>query len=553
MKTVLLAGPALALLASTAPAQTCTFSTGPDVIVGDLTSPANYSSLGSLEALALGTTSCNIGNTVLNWIASNPNHPVIGQNLYRLKDRGGWWAFEQVGMSWLKHGFAALQGNVCCTNCMPADSAHLGRGCSDPYGGSLNGSQASLGPRWQVNAHTGGFPYPPANPAWSGSTARRLQVEIADLEATGSTTTRYFGEGHYVTPDDAAAGNQNNNASWREMAVTGSGSAWSFSYIGSTQRQMQAIRAWQAVQPSVSIIDLTYDGDGLVLLASDVTDLGSGTWHYEYAVYNMNAHECVRSIEIEVPPGVNVTNVGFHDVVYRDGDGQGNVSQDGTDWPGQRLASSVEWHTDTILQNANANAIRWGTTYNFRFDADTPPTGGTVTLGSFRSGLLKGVAAEVPSAAAQAGVSYCDGSDGALALCPCGNPGLPDTGCDNAQGTGGVRILAASFLPDGGGGGTATLAGEGFPVGTTPSVTLIRSSQRENPPAVFGDGLRCVSVVGLVRIGAGLAAGGLISLPVSHGAGAGTFDYQLWYRNQPDSFCDPLAGFNLSNGLELVW
>jgi hypothetical protein len=40
-----------------------------------------------------------------------------------------------------------------------------------------------------------------------------------------------------------------------------------------------------------------------------------------------------------------------------------------------------------------------------------------------------------------------------------------------------------------------------------------------------------------------------------HGAmvGAGTFHYQIWYRSQPASYCDPLAAFNLSNGRSLVW
>jgi hypothetical protein len=40
-----------------------------------------------------------------------------------------------------------------------------------------------------------------------------------------------------------------------------------------------------------------------------------------------------------------------------------------------------------------------------------------------------------------------------------------------------------------------------------------------------------------------------------HGAmaGTGSFFYQLWYRSTPTSFCDPAAGFNLSNGISLDW
>src|SRR5262245_37278476 len=85
---------------------------GPDVIVGELPNTTNWGATGGVRAYSVGTTSCNIGDTALLWIASNNQHPVIGQNMYRLSnDR-----FEQIGQSWLKHGFTALQGQV-CNNC----------------------------------------------------------------------------------------------------------------------------------------------------------------------------------------------------------------------------------------------------------------------------------------------------------------------------------------------------------------------------------------------------------------------------------------------------
>ncbi len=445
------------LVPSTAAAQTpCQGSTGPDVIVGDLTGPSNYTSVGGLEALSLGTTSCNQGDVWLNWIQSTNQHPVIGGNLYRYKVVGGAARFEQVGMSWLKHGFFALSQTLCCSNCSSTDGTHLGVGCSDPYTSGRNGTQPGLGPRWQVNAHTGVFTFPPANPSFTGTVARRLEVAIADLEVS-SATTRYFGEGHYIAPDDAAAGNDDNNASVREVTVSGSGSAWTFGFTGATVREMSAIHAWKALDPSVNEAVLDIPGEGRLVLAYKVTSLGGSTWHYEYALYNMNSDTSVRSFSLPVGAGAALSSIGFHDVAYRNGDGPGNVNFSGTDWPATQAGGAITWATETFAQNPSANALRWGTTYNFRFDASTPPTSGTLTLGLFKTGGSLQTSVQVPSAGAppdadgdgvpdasdncpsvsNASQSNADGDALGDACDPCtdtdgdgfGNPGFPANTC----------------------------------------------------------------------------------------------------------------------------
>ncbi len=86
---------------------------GPDVIVGDMPSIQYYGQVGTIRAYSVATTSCNIGDTPLEWFDGTNRHPVIGQTMYRVNAEGT--RIEQLGQSWLKHGFAALTGNVCDT------------------------------------------------------------------------------------------------------------------------------------------------------------------------------------------------------------------------------------------------------------------------------------------------------------------------------------------------------------------------------------------------------------------------------------------------------
>jgi len=349
---------------------------GPDVIVGDLLDVSNYAAVGNIEAFAVGTTSCNVGNQNLQWVASTNQHPVIAQNMYRLKNG----RFEQVGQSWLKHGFTALTQNICGCGCNGQGGSVLGVGCSDPYCCGLNGDQSDLGPRFEVNPLTGVYNYPFTFINQTGNSIyKRLQVKIDDLDPALNGGGQYFVEGHYITPDDAAAGNQANNASYRTINVTGSGSAWSISLTGATVREAAAIKAWKAWDPAVQ--ELLIKADGHILLSGKATSLGGGMWHYEYAVQNIYSDRAIGSFQVPVGAGTLVTNIGFHDVDYHSGE-----PYDGTDWPGSYDGNFVTWATTPHSVNPNANALRWGTLYNFRFDANRPPATTTITLGHFKPG-----------------------------------------------------------------------------------------------------------------------------------------------------------------------
>ncbi len=386
---------------------------GPDVIVGDLYQIARYGSEGGISAYAVGTVSCNIGDFWLSWCEEDrcgdrTQHPVIGQSMYRLKsDR-----FEHIGQSWLKHGFYALSDSLCYADCQPTNGDHLGVHCSDPYQASLNGTQSNLGPKYQVNAHTGAFPYPPASPSYSGVIARRLQVRNSDLDPSLNPGALYFVEGHYVTQDDSEAGNQNNNASYRRVTVTlGTGGAcptgqYCLALVGTTQREQSAIRAWKDTDPSVVEREVQVPDDGLFILSAKATDLGTGYWHYEYALQNLNSDRSGGSFTVPLPEGVIIPpeSIGFHDVDYHSGE-----PWNGTDWPATVEIGKITWATTPYNENAAANALRWGTLYNFRFDANIGPSVSTVTVGLFKPGTPPEVSFQ--SVGPMGGLVDCNGNE----------------------------------------------------------------------------------------------------------------------------------------------
>ena len=342
---------------------------GADVIVGALPDFLNYPSAGGFHAYSVGTTSCNIGTVPLNWISSTNQHPVIAQQMYRVRDG----VFRQVGMSWLKHGFFALQQNL-CGSCSPnSGGSALGVGCSDPYCASLNGAQGSLGPRNEVNAASGVYTYPPTYGATiSDSTSSRLRVP-SSLVTNQPASTHFYVEGQYVANDDAVAGNNNNNASHREMSFSSSGS---MSLIGSTVQQQPAIMAWANVDPGVNIVTYDVPNDGRYLLGTNIIGLGGGTNRYVFALHNLNSDLAAGGLSVAMASAASVTNLQFLDADYHSGElFQSN------DWTGSYTGSAVAWSSPhTHAANPNGAALRWGSCHTFVFDSDTAPGDITVTL-----------------------------------------------------------------------------------------------------------------------------------------------------------------------------
>jgi hypothetical protein len=453
----------------------------PDVIVGDMPNFARWTGIDQgggniISAYSIATTSCNLGNQTLQWVQSTNQHPVIPQNMYRLKTVSGSKRFEQIGQSWLKHGFCALQGSLCLSgtpsapNCTPVCGgccSSLGLGCSDPYSNTRNGDQSLLGPRQEVNPWTGSFPYPFVL-GWGvlgNSINKRIQVNNNDMNPALNAGSLYFAESSYVHPTEGTNANKNNNYSYRRFLVAGTGTGtpigWNASMTDSTVRTKPAIFAWReygngasggsgVVDPTVTVTVVDDPNGGRFVVAHQVTDLGGGTWHYEYAVLNQNSDRSARAFRVPVPDGVALSNVQFKSIASHSGESKNNNA-----WAFSQSGGLAQWITDqSFAGNPNANAITWGTMYNFRFDANTAPQNVSAALRTFKveADLAVTVAAPTPPPICQ-GDANGDGSiDAADLSVLLSNFGLAAAGpsagdfngdgfCDSAD----LSILLARF------------------------------------------------------------------------------------------------------------
>lgn len=332
--------------------------------------------------LSAATTSCNTGTVNVPWNSPMAEtHPFIALALFR--EMNG--TLEQIGKNWIKHGFFALSNDQCNLGCPGGgNGSQLLVDCSDTYSAGNNGSRFYLGPREEVDPFTstwvacGSFFDEPVVPDgdcardYNGSepdgVAHRLEVEDADLDLPGAT---YYYEGEYFVANDTKLVN---NIGWRECTMSWAGSNWNFSTVGGglTPNYGLVVETWGDASKRANVgVD-----DGEVVLASKVTDLGGGMWHYEYALYNWRSARGAHSIAIPVG-SANVSNIGYHDI---DQDG-------GNDWTATLAGGVLTWATDDYATDPNANALDYQTMFNFRFDCDVAPVASEATGLAFRPGV----------------------------------------------------------------------------------------------------------------------------------------------------------------------
>lgn len=335
---------------------------------------------GSMVAYSMGSTSCNVGNVVINWTPSNKQAPVIQTTMFRIKDS----RIEQLGYGWLKDSFCAVSENS-CGPCQATPCSNLGLGCADTYGSGLNDGASGVA-KFQVNPTTGTWPAG----GWitaSGSLPLRGRIQFPTADAANPGAT-YIGEVLYISEHDQLAGNARNNASWHEFEFV-NGSLSNLDNVGSIHMFDPAIFAWKNEHSDVNItevVNVNEGGSGVhgyVFVGSKATDIGGGTWRYDYAVQNFNSDAGISSLEL---PNMNssVSNMYYKDVDHHSGSIWAN-----TDWNMTSGGNAPTWTCpQTFAQNPNASALRWGFMATFSFETDAPPASAmaSANLGLFKTG-----------------------------------------------------------------------------------------------------------------------------------------------------------------------
>ncbi len=416
MKTHSVAG----LLAASvcAAASHAQLSTGPDIVYTSCSGVSTYGPLNGKYAYSLGSWTCNIGNSPVEWnIAGMNGAPGLAMNIYRMHDG----RLVQLGQSFVKHACCAAEGGGCANEAGQAVSctstvgnAELGIGCLDSYSSGYNGGQNRLGPKSAVDPWTGAFS------TYSTGTGdaifKRCQVEQTDMSNTLFPGAVWIGEGVYVSTREsqqstALNNNRNNNASYRLITNVTSGAM--LTPTGPQYLGKPAIQAWRdhglganVPDSSVTVSQADIPGEGRYWFAYKTKDNNNGTWRYEYAVFNLSSDLAGGSFTIPVPAGVTVTNSGFRAPQNHSGELYNNDP-----WTITRNSADVTFAcAQNYNMNVNANALRWGNMFNFWFDASTAPAAGTqnATLGIFKPFTPTNISLPV---SAPSGPPGCDALD----------------------------------------------------------------------------------------------------------------------------------------------
>ena len=303
---------------------------------------------------------------------SRDQHPFLVWAMYMIEDG----IPQQIGQSAVKHAFFTVNSSCSCSGghiLWSAASSPNGVACTDTYSVGNNNSETHLGIREEVPAFTGqweqcgsmfapgAMPPGPCTQTVTGSTTdnfeRRLVVDEAKLSTPGAS---FYFEGWYVIRDDI---NIFNTMAHKSVTPT-LGSTWQFPAGAHTLGP--AIDEW--IPPNTRGASQAHvreaTGSGHYSLAVDVTPLTGGQYRYVYALMNYDYDPRFARFELDIPEGVNISNIQF-----LDGD-----SDNANDWVSSTAGGVLSFAAPDGL------APLWGYMSTFVFEADRAPVEGMVTL-----------------------------------------------------------------------------------------------------------------------------------------------------------------------------
>ncbi|MGK7297452.1 MAG: hypothetical protein ACNS61_16800 [Candidatus Wenzhouxiangella sp. M2_3B_020] len=308
----------------------------------------------------------------------NDQHPYLVWNMYRLSADG---RFEQIGASGTKHAFFSVNSGCPCSG-----GNVLWTGCGDIYSASSNDFDNFLAPRGEIIPVTGqwGRCFSLFDADCDGSQDggsddpfdNRMNVFESDLVEPGA---RYFVDAWYVVRDDVDIFN---TMGWREVEPTWNptteGGIWTFPVVGD-YAQGRALDAW--VDPVASDRRAVVETpDGTVSIAVRASDIGNGSWRYDYAVAN---HDFMRTTTAGAEPDLQVvSNAGLaaFELPLVAGTTVSTTTSaradrtTGQEWAAVTEPNAVRW-TDP-----GDTPLDWATTFRFSIVTDTAPARTTIRL-----------------------------------------------------------------------------------------------------------------------------------------------------------------------------
>jgi hypothetical protein len=350
--------------------------------------------------MAMLNTMCNPGAVTIPWFAAmQSNHPKFGFLIARVRnDR-----IEQISdWSYCKHAFTSTNFSGACGSCInPGTGSVMGLNCSDTYGAGNNADRFWLGPPVEINAWLGtwnpvGSYFDIGDPAQAGYPApadgvrslnqsvftgdeveNRVTVNEADLLTPDS---QYF-YGIQLIHEGEAVANRGDNLATRGFNPAWNGSGWSFNNNAVGQTWGSMLTRWAGAEVNEG---RNGNDDGRFFVASKVTPLGGGLYHYEYAVHNVDNHRGGATLRVPIDATATASNFSFRDI---DSDALNN-------WTAARVGNEI-----VFTAPAN-NPQNWNTIFNFGFDANFAPGSSVVQIDEARLGpgaLFVTVGAKAPS------------------------------------------------------------------------------------------------------------------------------------------------------------